>query len=126
VILDQVAAGDDGAAGEVQRTDFEVVDVAAAAALEVIVMAEAGALVAGLAIGENDGLDALGLEEEIERPVNGGDAETAKGGLGALEDLLNGDGTLGLGNGLEDGIALAGMTLAERGRHGWKVTAGAG
>jgi hypothetical protein len=113
VVLDHVAAGDDGAAGEVEGTDFEVVDVLAAAALEVIVMTEAGALVAGLAIGEDYGADALGVEQEVEGAVNGGDAEAAEDGLGAVEDLLDGYGTLGLGDGQEDGIALAGMTLAE-------------
>jgi hypothetical protein len=126
VILDEEAAGDDGAAGEVEGADFEIEDVFATAALEVIVVAEAGALVAGLAVWEDDGADARGVEEEIEGPVNGGDAEAAEGGLGALEDLLDGDGTPGLGDGLEDCIALAGMTLAERGRHGGKVREGAG
>jgi hypothetical protein len=126
VVFDEVAAGDDGAAGEVQGADVEIEDVFAMAALEVIVMAEAGTLVAGLAVREDDGPDALGAEEEIEGPVDGGDAEAAKGALGALEDLLDGYRTLGLCNGLEDGIPLAGMTLAERGRHGSKVMAGAG
>lgn len=126
MILDHETAGDDGAPGEMQGADFEVVDVPAAAALEVIVMAHAGALVAGLAIGEDDGLDALGLKQEIEGAVDGGDAEATEGTLGALEDLMDGDGALRLGNGAENGIALAGMTLAERGRHRGKVTAQTG
>ncbi len=123
MVLDQKTAGDNGAAGEVEGADFEVVDIFAAAALEVIVMAEAGALVAGLAIREDDGLDAFGLQQEVERSVDRSDAETTEGGLCALEDLLDGNRTLGLGDGLEDRIALAGMTLAERGRHGCKVRA---
>ncbi len=126
MILDQVTAGDDGAAREVEGANIEIIDVPAAAALEVVVMAEAGALIAGLAVRQDDGPDAFGFQEKIEGPVNGGDAQAAEGRLGALEDLLDGDGALGLGNGLEDCIALAGMTLAERGRHGCKVRAGAG
>lgn len=124
MVFDEVAAGDDGAAGEVEGADVEVVDVFAAAALEMIVMAEAGALVAGLAVWEDDGFDAAGVEEEIEGAIDGGDAEGAKGLAGAGEDLLDGDGALGGGDGIEDGIALACMTLAERGWHGRKVRAG--
>ncbi len=126
MILDQVAAGDDRAAGEVQGADFEVVHVFATAALEVVVMAEAGALVAGLAIGEDDGPDAVGLEKEIEGSVDGGDPKAPEGGLGALKDLLDRYGTLGVSDGLEDGIALAGMTLAKRGGHEAKVREGGG
>lgn len=124
MVLDHVAAGDDGAAGEVQGADFEVVYVLAAAALEVVVMAEAGSLVAGLAVWEDDGLDAAGLEQEIECAVNGGDAEAAERGKRAIQDLLDGDGPLRLGDGLENGIALAGLTLAERGGHALTVRAG--
>ncbi len=115
MILDEESAGDDGAPGKVQRADFKIEDVLAAAALKVIVMAEPGALIAGLSIGENDSPDAIGFQQQIERPVNRGDAEAAERALGASEDLLYRDGPPGLGDGLEDGIALTGMTLAERG-----------
>jgi len=125
MILHEETPGDDGAAGQVQGADLEVIDVLAAAALEVIVMPHAGPLVARLAIGKDDGLDALRVEEEIEGTVNGGDAEAAECRLRTLEDLLDGDGTLGLGYDQEDRVALAGMSLAERGWHVDKLMAGA-
>jgi hypothetical protein len=124
MVLDHETARDDGAAGEVKRADLQVVDVLAAAALEVIVMTEAGALVAGLAVGEDNGLDAVRLEQEIEGAIHGGDAEAAEGLTCACKDLLDRDRAFRLGDGFEDGIALACVTLAERGWHGRNVTAG--
>lgn len=100
-----------------QRADLQVVDILATPALEMIVMAHAGALVASLPIREDHGLDALRLQQQIQCPINRRDPQTPERGLRPLQDLLNGDGTPGLSDGLEDGIALARMTLAERGRH---------
>jgi len=123
VILHKETAGDDSAGREVQRTDLKVIHILALAALEVIVMTHPGALVAGLPIGEDHGLDALPLQQQVQRPVNSRNPKAAQRRLGSLEDLLDRDRPLGIRDGEEDRIALAGMTLAERGGHGSKLTA---
>ena len=124
MIFHYESARNDRAARQVQRANLQVIDILAPPALEMIVVPHAGALVASLAVGEDDRADSLRLEQQIERPVNGRDPEAAKRRLRAAKDLLDGNRTLRLGDGLEDGITLAGMTLAERVRHTVTLTAG--
>ena len=121
MILHNVPTRDDGPRGEMQRAHLKVVHIFALAALEMIVMAKPRALVASLPVGKDHRLDALPLQQQIQRPVNSGNPEAAQRSLRALEDLLDGDGPLRLGDGLKDGIALPGMTLAERGWHALTV-----
>ena len=89
MILHGKAAWDDGAAGQMQRADLQVVDILATPALEMIVMAHAGALVASLSIREDDRLDAFRLQQQIQRPVNRRDSQTPERRLRPLEDLLD-------------------------------------
>ena len=124
MILHQVTAGDDGAGGQMQGAYLEVIDILAAPALEVIVVPHARAFVAGLPVREDYRPDAFGLDQQIERPVNRCYPQAPERLPGAREDLLDRHGPLGLGNGLEDRIALAGMTLAERGWHAPNLAAG--
>jgi len=123
MILHNVPTRDDGPRGEMQRAHLKVVHIFALAALEMIVMAKPRALVASLPVGKDHRLDALPLQQQIQRPVNSGNPEAAQRSLRALEDLLDGNRALGFRDGEEDRIALAGMTLAERGGHGWNLTA---
>jgi hypothetical protein len=123
VILDHVAAGDDGAARQVQRADFEVIDVFAPAALEMVVVPQPGSLITGLAIGKDYRLDALRLEQQIQRPVHRRNSQGPKRRLRAPEDLLDRDRALRIRDDLENGIALPGITLAKKGGHARNVTA---
>lgn len=97
---------------EITRAAFNLKDLAAGRAVEVVVVLLAGELVAGAFTGDFDGLHDAGFNEELEGAVNGGEAEAADAGLGVFEHLAWGKGRPGIPDGIADGLALTGLAFA--------------
>lgn len=96
-----VRDGDEAAEAAVQLEP-----VVAAEAAEVVVVAAAGRLVVGLLAGEVDGDDVLRGEEQLDRPVDGRQAEARRLPAGPGVDLRDGEGAGRLADGIENGVSL--------------------
>jgi hypothetical protein len=99
-------------------TAFELVDGAAAIALEVMVVGLAGDLVAGGVAGDVDGSEPLVLDEAADVAVDGGDAERVDVFLGEGEGFVWGQGPIGFEEGGANGILLPGIAGLNRSSHG--------
>lgn len=96
------------------RAGIEVENLLAGTALEVMVMAKPAHLVPRFPARQDHRLDLAGLLQQVQRPVHGGDTQAGHVLLGAVEDLLYCQRSLGIADDLEDLIALSGVPLTQR------------
>jgi hypothetical protein len=103
------AAGGEGL--QVAGTSFDVEDAAAVVAVEVVVMAPAGDLVAGRLAGDVDGVDVAFGDEAFERAIDGSVAQRRDVGLRGGQDLAGAQRAGGAFEDGADGRALARLQL---------------
>ena len=111
-----------------QDTAGEVVDAAAVAAVEVVVMAFAGDFVAGGFAGDLDGREPALGDERVDVAVDGGHADAVDEGLSGGEGFVGREGARRLLEGGTNGVFLAGFSEAKAhagigGLLGWKTSA---
>lgn len=90
---------------------MNVEDPLAAGALEMMVMAMSGELVARVLAGQVDGLQLAFVDQCLEIAVDRGDAQSWGIALRVLENLLRQQGPLGLRNRIADRRSLAGVAF---------------
>ena len=104
---EELVAGGAEASGELGAAlgdaAFEVVELAALVALEMMMVGFAGQLVAGGVAGELDGLQPAFLHERLDVSVDGGDAERRMVLLGGAENFFGRERTPGRCEGFADG-----------------------
>lgn len=115
MILHDEAAREAVVFGEIERTKVDIEDLLAVSTLKVLVVAGAGGFEAAFAGGEDDRVDELAFLEELQRAIDGGDPDFGEVLAGALVDFGHGEGAGGIADDAQDGIALAGLALAEGG-----------
>ncbi len=111
VVIFEAKSGGGESANQVFQAAFDLEDLSAGAAEEVVVMGSLGRFVEGRAAGDFDGEYVAALGQGAQGSIHGGQAQTGAVPAGGLEDVGGRKGPMGLVEDLSNGTSLGSVSF---------------